>query len=240
MSALARDDRAPNLLVGEDVRIAQDAQLGANVVIHAGARVGPGVIVQDGAVLGKLPVLGERSSSSREAPPPLVIERGAVICTGAVVFAGAQIGEHAIIGDQSHVRERATVGERAVVGRGCAIGPGARIGARVRLQTMVWITGGAVVEEDAFVGPGVMTMNDNQMGRRSRTEPLDPPRLRRACRVGGGVLITPGVEVGEEAFVASGAVLTSDVPARAKIRGVPGRAFGEVDDGELLERWHHS
>jgi UDP-2-acetamido-3-amino-2,3-dideoxy-glucuronate N-acetyltransferase len=62
-------------------------------------------------------------------------------------------------------------------------------------------------------------------------------RLRRACRVGGGAVLCPGVEVGEEAFVAAGAVVTRDVPARAFVMGVPARAVREVSDTDLVERW---
>ena len=50
-------------------------------------------------------------------------------------------------------------------------------------------------------------------------------------------MLVPGVEIGEEAFVAAGAVVTKDVPARAVVMGVPARAVGEVGDEDLLERW---
>jgi acetyltransferase-like isoleucine patch superfamily enzyme len=61
--------------------------------------------------------------------------------------------------------------------------------------------------------------------------------LRRACRIGGGAVLVPGVEIGEEAFVAAGAVVTRDVPGRAVVMGVPGRIVREVEDEDLLERW---
>jgi acetyltransferase-like isoleucine patch superfamily enzyme len=50
-------------------------------------------------------------------------------------------------------------------------------------------------------------------------------------------VLVPGVEVGEEAFVAAGAVVTKDVPPRARVMGVPARHAGDVGDDELLERW---
>ena len=79
------------------------------------------------------------------------------------------------------------------------------------IQTGVYVTGGSVVEDDVFLGPGVTTTNDHTMGRHARGEPLLGPVFRRACRVGGGAVLVPGVVIGEEAFVAAGAVVTRDV-----------------------------
>jgi len=80
-----------------------------------------------------------------------------------------------------------------------------------------------------FVGPGVTTMNDDSMKRRSATKPLTAPVLRRACRVGVGVLLTPGVEVGEEAYVAAGAIVTRDVPAHGMVMGIPARSYAAAE-----------
>jgi len=88
-----------------------------------------------------------------------------------------------------------------------------------------------------FVGPGATTTNDDTMGRHGSEAPLRGATLRRACRVGGGAVLTPGVEIGEEAFVAAGAVVTRDVTARAVVVGVPARVVREVPDEDLLERW---
>ena len=55
--------------------------------------------------------------------------------------------------------------------------------------------------------------------------------------MGGGAVIVPAAEVGEEAFVAAGAVVTADVPARAVVMGVPARVIREVPEGDLIERW---
>jgi acetyltransferase-like isoleucine patch superfamily enzyme len=75
------------------------------------------------------------------------------------------------------------------------------------------------------------------MSRHDRDFRLRGAILRRACRIGGAAVLTPGVEVGEEAFVAAGAVVTRDVPPRGVVMGVPGRVVREVPDGDLLEHW---
>jgi acetyltransferase-like isoleucine patch superfamily enzyme len=195
------------------------------------------VKILDGAVLGKRPAPSPHSSAPRRVSEPLRVGAGATIGSGAIVFTGATIGTGAILGDQSYVRELATVGQDTVVGRGSAIGSGASLGQRVRLQTNVWITDRTAVEDDVFVGPGTVTLNDNTMARMPVGGPLTPPTLRRACRIGGAVVITPGVEVGEEAYVAAGAVVTADVPARASVAGIPARVRASVAEDELLEHW---
>jgi UDP-2-acetamido-3-amino-2,3-dideoxy-glucuronate N-acetyltransferase len=88
-----------------------------------------------------------------------------------------------------------------------------------------------------FVGPGVITTNDNTMARQPGDAPLEGPRLGRASRIGGGAVICPGVEIGEEAYVAAGAVVTADVPPRTLVMGVPARQVRTVPDRDLIERW---
>jgi UDP-2-acetamido-3-amino-2,3-dideoxy-glucuronate N-acetyltransferase len=91
-----------------------------------------------------------------------------------------------------------------------------------------------VVEDDVFVAPAVVLTNDPTAGRRRAGQELRGAMLRRGCRIGAGAVLLPGVEVGEEAFVAAGAVVTADVPARAVVMGVPARAVREVPEEELL------
>ncbi len=234
---LRPSDRAPGLALGEDVELPGGIEIGANVVIHAGVRLGAGVRVQDGAILGKPLALGPRSSAPRSEPPPLVVGEGATVCAGAVVVAGASIGTGAVVGDQAHVRERASVGVESVIGRGSAVDNDVTVEDRVRVQTGCYLTAYSMVEDDVFVAPGVTLANDHTMGRHGSGHRLRGATLRRACRVGAGAVLLPGVEVGEEAFVAAGAVVTGDVPARAVVIGVPARHVRDVGDEDLLERF---
>lgn len=198
--------------------------------------IGEGCVIEPFAVLGKVPRLAGRPA--RELAP-LVLGANVTVCAGAVLYAGTTIGDGCIVGDQAQVRERTTIGERTVIGRAAGIDNDVTIGARVKIQSQVYVTAFSTVEDDVFLGPCAMTTNDDTMGRHGPERPLRGATLRRACRIGGGAVLVPGVEVGEEAFVAAGAVVTRDVPARGWVLGVPARTPDgrRVGDDELLERW---
>lgn len=229
------DDPGPfPAYVSPRARVADDVVLGHGVVVHDDVVIASGVRVADGAVLGKRPSLAPGSAAAGREIPELVIEQGATISTQAIVFGGSLIGAGAIIGDQACIRERAQIGERSIVGRGVYVDNDVVIGRRARLQTNVYLTAWSEVEDDVFVGPCAVTTNDQTMARPGSD--LRGVTLRRACRVGAGTVLLPGIEVGEEAFVAAGSVVTRSVPARRLVLGSPARVVREVPDDELLER----
>jgi acetyltransferase-like isoleucine patch superfamily enzyme len=230
-------DSAPGLVLSPTASVGHGVTFGANVIVHDGVVIGDDCTILDGAVLGKPPTLARTSTASRAEPEPLVLEAGVTVCTQAIVFAGAQIGPGAIIGDQAYVRERARIGAGTVVGRASGIDNDVTVGARVRIQSQVYVTAYSVVEDDVFIGPCAMTTNDEAAGRRRPGAQLHGATLRRACRIGGGAVLLPGVEIGEEAFVAAGAVVTSDVAPRKVVMGVPARMVRDVPDEDLLENW---
>jgi acetyltransferase-like isoleucine patch superfamily enzyme len=234
---LRPSDRAPGLLLGEGVTLPDSVVVGGNVVIHDGTVVGENARLQDGAVLGKPLALGARSTASRAELPPLEVGEGATVGATAVVLAGARIGAGAVVADRSHFRERSVLGEGSVVGSGSAVDNDVTIGARVKIQTGSYITAFSVLEDDVFVAPCVTTTNDNFMGRHEPDMALSGATLRRACRVGARSVLLPGIEIGEEAFVAAGSVVTRDVAPRTLVMGTPAKVVREVEEAELLEQW---
>jgi acetyltransferase-like isoleucine patch superfamily enzyme len=233
---MASGTQAAGPLLGNGVVVGEGVSFGAYVVVHEDTVIGDGCSIEDHVVLGKRPRLARHSGAGGEVRA-LALAAGVSVGAGAVVFAGASVGPGAILGDQTYLRERASVGEGSVIGRGSVVDNDVVVGARVRVQTNVYLTAFTLVEDDVFVGPGAITTNDDTMARHARAMPVRGATLRRACRVGGGAVLTPGVEIGEEAFVAAGAVVTRDVPARAVVMGVPARVVREVGQDDLLERW---
>jgi acetyltransferase-like isoleucine patch superfamily enzyme len=212
------------------------AEVHATAIVYPGTVLGEGVKVLENAVIGKQPTLSPRSTTTQEPLEPTEIGDGSIVSTGAIVFAGSRIGERVILGDQSCVRERVTVGDDVVLGRGSLIENDTSVGDRTKIQAEAYVTAYSIVEEDVFIAPCVVTTNDNFMGRtEKRLELMLGPTIRRGARVGGGAILLPGVEIGEEAFVGAGAVVTKDVPPRMLVVGSPARVLREVPDEELLE-----
>ena len=150
-------------------------------VVYPGVELGDGVAIGDHAVVGKQPTLGRRSTATRDELPPLVVGEGSAILALAVVFAGTRLGRGVVVGDQACVRERCELGDEVVVGRGSLVENDTTIGARTRIQANAYVTAYSTLEEDVFIAPGVVTTNDNFMGRTearlaAMRGPDDPPR----------------------------------------------------------------
>jgi acetyltransferase-like isoleucine patch superfamily enzyme len=193
-------------------------------------------------LLGVEEVSGAALQPSELAPGLLLgegveIGEGVLIGGYAVIHAGVRIGDGARVGDHAQIRDGAQVGANATIGSLSSVDPGVSVAARASVQARCYLSAGTVVEEDVFIGPGVTLANDNTMDRHAPEMQLEGPLLRRACRIGAGVVVCPAIEIGEEAFVAAGAVVAADVPARSVVMGVPARAVRQVPDADLLERW---
>jgi acetyltransferase-like isoleucine patch superfamily enzyme len=209
--------------------------LGENVVVYPGTVIADGCTIGDNVVLGKQPSLSPRSTAKREELAPLEIGPGTIVSTGAIVFAGTRLGARVIVGDGARVRERCVIGDDVVIGSGSLIENDTTVGALTKIQADAYITAYSTLEDNVFIAPCVVTTNDNFMGRtEKRHELIKGPTIRRGARIGGGAILCPGVEIGEEAFVGAGAVVTKDVPPRVVVVGNPARILRDVPEEELL------
>jgi serine O-acetyltransferase len=224
-------------VVGPRVVIGPGCEVGNHVVLAADTVIGSGVRIDDGAVIGKLPMRAANTAVTKLAElPPARIGEEAIIGTHVVIYRGATIGQKVLIADLSTVRENVTVGDFTIVGRGVAIENFCTIGRYCKLETNVYITAYSTLGDRVFVAPGVLTSNDNFVGRtEERFKHFKGVTVGRGSRLGVGSVILPGKTVGDDALVAAGALLTKDAPPRMIVAGIPAKTMRPVPHEQLLD-----
>jgi len=132
------------------------------------------------------------------------------------------------------------VGDGTRIGTFVEIQKGASVGARCKISSHTFICEGVTIEDEVFVGHGVMFINDRRP-RATRADgapqteadwQLERTVVRRRASIGSNATILCGVEVGEGALVGAGSVVTKNVPAGAVVVGNPARIVRTVTDGE--------
>jgi UDP-2-acetamido-3-amino-2,3-dideoxy-glucuronate N-acetyltransferase len=123
-----------------------------------------------------------------------------------------------------------TIGDETKVGAFVEIQKNAFIGKRCKISSHTFICEGVTIEDEVFVGHGVMFINDLNpratTGGALQTEAdwqVVPTRVKKGASIGSGAVILAGVTIGEGAMVGAGAVVTKDVPANTVAKGVPAR-----------------
>jgi len=123
-----------------------------------------------------------------------------------------------------------TVGDETRIGAFVEVQKNAFIGSRCKISSHTFVCEGVTIEDEVFVGHGVMFINDlypraTTDGRPQSEEDWSvvPTRVRRGASIGSAAVILAGVTIGEGALVGAGAVVTRDVPDHGIVKGVPAR-----------------
>jgi UDP-2-acetamido-3-amino-2,3-dideoxy-glucuronate N-acetyltransferase len=132
------------------------------------------------------------------------------------------------------------VGAGTKVGAFVEIQKGAVVGRRCKISSHTFVCEGVTIEDDVFVGHGVMFINDRYpratTDGRLQTEAdwaVIPTKVCRGASIGSGAAILCGLTIGEGALIGAGAVVTSDVAPNATVAGVPARVLTRRSGGAL-------
>ena len=224
-------------VIGPEVKVGKGCRIGNHVVIHDGTVVGDTVRIDDHASLGKRPMKAANSATTKEQElPPLTVGELCIVGTGVVLYRGAAVDPKVLMADLCTIRENVTIGRGTIVGRGVTVENFCSVGRYCKLESECYITAYSTLEDRVFVAPGVVTSNDNYVGRTAeRFKHFKGVTVKRGGRIGAGTVTLPGVVIGEDALVAAGSVVTRDVAPRKIVMGAPAKVVRDVPVEQLLE-----
>lgn len=164
-------------------------------------------------------IIGMRYS---EEAGPARLGINCVIRSGAILYGDVEIGDHFQSGHNVLVRERTLIGDHVVLGTNSVVDGQTRIGNFVKIESNCYIPTHTQIGSRCFLGPGVTITNDRYPLKRREEYLPEGALIDDNVTIGAGVVICPGVSIGEGSFIAAGAVVTKDVPSRSLVIGPPG------------------
>jgi UDP-2-acetamido-3-amino-2,3-dideoxy-glucuronate N-acetyltransferase len=124
------------------------------------------------------------------------------------------------------------IGSQTKIGAFVEIQKGAAVGSRCKISSHTFVCEGVTIEDEVFVGHGVMFINDRQpratrdgIPQTAADWQLVPTHVERGASIGSGAVVMCGVRIGAGAMIGAGAVVTHDVPSGATVAGVPARSL---------------
>ena len=145
----------------------------------------------------------------------------------AIIDDGATIGEGSRIWHFTHICSGANIGKNVSLGQNVFVGNKVLIGDNCKIQNNVSVYDNVVLEEGVFCGPSMVFTNVyNPRALVPRKEEYQETVVRRGVTIGANATIVCGVELGEFAFIAAGAVINKDVKPYALMAGVPAKQSG--------------
>ena len=187
-------------------------------IIKKSARTGKGTIVEPGATVGFRyhPNAGHT-----------IIGRFGIIRMGTIIYADVVFGDYLLTGHYAVIRARVNGGDYCAIGNHSTLEGYIELGTGVRIMSHVYIPSRTVIGNNVFIGPGTIFLNDKtpcRYGSRDASVPVPKgPVIEDDVVIGGSCTINPGIRIGSRSFIASGTLVTKDIPPDSLAKGSPVR-----------------
>jgi len=215
-----------------------------NIKIHTSSKIygstsiGDETIILENVVLGYpdhqilMEIMDKNLNIEDYAFIGCTIGSNSIIRPDSTIFGNVKIGNKFKTGHNALIREKTTIGDNVLVGSNVIIDGNVTIGNNVSIQGNAYIPKNVIIEDNVFIGPCAVLTNDKYPIRKEYD--LQGPTLRKGSSVGANATILPGVEIGEGAMVAGGALVTRDVPPWKLAIGFPAKIEDLRDDLKQL------
>jgi acetyltransferase-like isoleucine patch superfamily enzyme len=217
--------------IGNEVEIGEGSKIGSGVRIYPGTKIGRNVVVLENTVLGRptiVPAANQVKRAMATDVAPLAIGDDTVIGCNVVLYRGSILGRSNIICDLTSIREHCELGDDVLLGRSVMVQVNSKIGSRTKIMDSCHLPGDMIVGEDVFLSTHVCGASENSVGRSDMAGRWTGPMLKDRCYIGLNATLLPGIEIGEDAVVAAGSVVTKSVAPRTLVMGVPAKFVRDV------------
>jgi acetyltransferase-like isoleucine patch superfamily enzyme len=193
-------------------------------------KIHPDVKIDADFIPGDFVIIGEPFSNPEGDTLKTVFGRNPIIRSHTVIYAGNVIGDNFQTGHGVLVRELNRIGDNVSIGSHSNIEHHIKIGNNVRIHSNVFVPEFSILEDDCWLGPGVILTNARYPRSENVKKELAGPVIRSGAKIGAGAVLLPGVIIGRNALVGAGAVVTEDVPDHSVVVGNPARVIKNISD----------
>ena len=179
---------------------------------YENAQIGENTIIEENVIVGMQyhPECGKA-----------IIGANSILRAGTIIYGDVKTGEYFQSGHNTVIRARVEMGDYCTVTNNAVIEGMVKMGDCVRLMSHVYVASRTCFGNRVICGPNVIFLNEKRPGKEDIS--AKGAYVEDDVMIGGGCVILPGVRIGERSFIASGAVVTKDVPPRSLVMGFPAR-----------------
>lgn len=229
-----------NCIIGENVQLGENTVLGHNCIIEDNVEIGDnsfidnntiirsGVIIGENAFVGANCIIGEYwndfCAERKKIIHPLQIGNNCLIRSGTTIYAGSILGTNFQTGHKVTIREKSKIGDFVSIGTLSDIQGNCKIGNYVRMHSNVHIGQLSVIDDYVWIFPYVVLTNDP-------TPPSEHFVGVHVCSfaiVATGAIVMPGLEIGQDALIGAGTIVTKSVEPYKVVVGNPGKYVSDV------------
>jgi acetyltransferase-like isoleucine patch superfamily enzyme len=224
-------------LLGSNISLGRNVAFGENVIIYDNVEIGDDVTIEHNSIVGYDNLTNLREEvKDLERPFLTKIGNGVLIRPNSIVYTGCTIANDSRVCSHVIMREFTELGRNSYLGNGVKVEGYSKIGNETGVETQVHVTAKALIEDKVFIAAMSVLANGQTITWARPHVPTfeEGPKIRKGARIAIGVKILPGIEIGREALIGAGAVVTKDIPSFKIAVGVPARVVGEVPEEERL------
>ncbi|MFH0852532.1 MAG: DapH/DapD/GlmU-related protein [bacterium] len=190
----------------------------------------PNVKLGDNCVVEEFCVIGKREAGEKD--DKLIIGDKALIRSHTVIYSNNVIGHNFKTGNGAVIRQHNLLGDNVIIGNHSIIEGECWIGNNVTVHSNCYLGEKTVVMDGVWIGPGCTTFLTQHPRCRYKDVCNQGPTIEKEAIIGGGTILMPRVKIGEGAMIASGSVVTKDIPAGMVAAGIPAIVTKKVEEIE--------